>query len=263
MTRAGINLPHEGACARPPVFVCGLGRSGTTWVATALGQSPELVYVREAWLLARLHDLVQWHDTIHDDWSQFTPWKDAGVDRRAFIEEVGRFYGSLLDRAASGRRFVEKTPEWNVLYLRLLGELFPDAYYVLIHRDGRNYVASSKAKRERDREEFDFETWCRRWAHATDVLDEANAGSWLRRRRLVRYEDLLTRFDEEFDALCRFVEIAPFRPRPHRPNSAFSDVSAGAFNRRWGGWSAGEKGIFKRIAGDRLERWGYVPDSSW
>ncbi len=244
--------------AGDPVFVCGMGRSGTTWLCRTLGQSPGLVYVGEAWLIARLEELADWQRKVSEEWGDFTLWRRASVDRTRFIGKLARFYEDVLSDAAGGRRFIEKTTSWNALHLRFLSELFPRGHFVLIHRDGRNQVASLEAKSRRAGKDFDFEHACRRWARAMDVFDAVVAEGAVARSHVVRYETLLDAFDEEFASLCRFVDVEPFRPEPPPANTAFPEVSApGDFNRRWSGWSAERKEAFERLAGRQLKRWGY------
>jgi hypothetical protein len=242
-----------------PIFVCGMGRSGTTWISRALGESPELTYIREAWLIAKLRELDTWFTMLHDDWTGFTPWKRQGVDRRVFVDCLASCYRELLDRAADGDRFVEKTPDWNALHLVFLQELFPDAYYVLLHRDGRNCVSSLEMKNTRQRKPFDFETACRRWAAGMDVFSDVRARGRGQRIMFIRYEDLLQDFDAIFQELCTFVEIEPFHPAPRPPNSSFVDADGpGSFNRRWQSWSPEMRLTFKRNAGRQLVEWQYV-----
>src|SRR5215210_3036556 len=116
----------ERPTADAPVFVCGCGRWGTTWISSALGQSAQLTYIGEAWLLAKLEELADWFAMLHDEWTNFTPWNRRGVGRRAFVDRLARWYRELLGDAADGKRFVEKTPDWNALRLPFLHELFPD-----------------------------------------------------------------------------------------------------------------------------------------
>jgi hypothetical protein len=243
-----------------PVFVCGMGRSGTSWLAGALAQSPELTYVGEAWLVRRLEELAEWFEMLHDEWDGFTPWKRSGVDRRVFVQSLAGWYRDLLTRAAGGGRFVEKTADWNALHLGFLHEMFPGACYVLVYRDGRNCVASMELKQRRAGEPFEFEAACRRWANAMDAAARARTGEEFQRLRLVRYEDLLADFDSIFEQLCAFTGIEPFRPQPREPNSSFPDRSqAGDFDRRWDSWSRTRRRTFERCAGHQLAQWGYEP----
>lgn len=248
-----------------PVFICGLSRSGTTWIAKSLGQSPELTYIQEAWMVGRLAGLSDWFTMLHDSWADFTPWQRAGIDRRAFVESLAGWYRELLTRAAADRRFVEKTPEENALHLRFLHELFPDAYYVLLQRDGRNYVASLEAMKARQHEPFDFDGACRRWAATTDLFAEVRSARLIRRVAIVRYEDLLDGFAQRFADLCKFAEICPFQPRPYAPNSSFAVAQApDDFMSRWHVWPEEKRLAFKRHAGRQLVGAGYVTsDDAW
>ena len=173
------------------VFVCGLGRSGTTWISKSLGQSKELIYIKEAWLLGKFQELLDWYRTIYNDWETFTPWKNNKITPELFVRQLSHFYNTLLEQVSGGQRFIEKTPEWNVLYLRLLIEMFPDAYFVLIYRDGRNYVKSSEMHRRNENLDFDFKTWCQRWALAMDGFEEIQKDNSIQNYMLIRYEDLL------------------------------------------------------------------------
>ena len=253
---------NEPPAARAPIFVCGMGRSGTTWISRALGQSPELTYIQEAWLVRKLDELAAWFETLHDEWTGFTPWRHSGIDRSVFVDSLARCYRELLDRAAQGNRFVEKTPEWNALHLGFLQEMFPDAYYVLVYRDGRNSVASQEVKNHNERKSFDLATACRRWAGAMDAFSASRKRRPERRLTLIRYEDLIEDFDASFRELCAFAEIEPFHAVPHRPNSSFAEADGPAdFNNRWQAWSPEKRRTFKQDAGRQLVEWGYVPSN--
>jgi len=124
---------------KEPVFVCGLARSGTRWISAQLGQSDELLYLKESWMIAKLYDLTTWYSDIYNNWDKsFLTWKYRDVDRKSFIKHLRRFYLNLLYEASDNKRFIEKTPDWNIQFIDFLIELFPEAYFVFIYRDGRN-----------------------------------------------------------------------------------------------------------------------------
>ena len=240
-----------------------MGRSGTTWLCRTLGQSADLSYIGEAWLIEKLEELADWYRTVSEDWGDFTVWKKNGVGRREFLEGLAHFYRGLLDTAAQEERFIEKTPTWNALHLGFLNDLFPEAYFVLVYRDGRNQVASSEAKNVRAEKKFDFESCCRRWAKAMDVFEGVTLDPTIENYVLVRYEDLVADFDREFSDLCRFLEIQPFDAEPPPPNSSFKDEPwSDDFNRRWESSSTERRETFKRVAGVQLEKWRYVDSHS-
>ena len=206
-----------------PVFVCGLGRSGTTWITRSLAQSAELVDVSEAWMLSPLNDLVAHHEKLLSGWTSFAQWGRLGVDRAAFVRHVAGFYDGLLRDLAGGMRFIEKTPEWNAVHLRLLHEMFPDAYFVAIYRDGRNVLASLEERFAKKGRAFDFDKHCRAWARAMTVLADEQTRGEISNLHVVRYEDLVADFPSVFDAVRRFTRVSPFDVELRAPNSAFAD----------------------------------------
>ena len=241
-----------------PVFVCGLGRSGTTWISKALGESPELDYIGEAWLVEKFEELAEWFTHLREDWS-FTPWKRRGVDREAFVACLAHSYRELLETAADGRRVVEKTPDWNARHLPFLRELFPDAHFVLVYRDGRNCIASLEANKARKGHPFDFAASCRRWARAMDIFSEVTEGNSHENCTLVRYEDLLEDFDAVFDRLCAFTGSLRFALRRGGQTAPSARRQAPTTSTsRWQAWSARKRRTFKRIAGRQLVAWGYT-----
>ena len=236
-----------------------MSRSGTTWTARALGQSAELVYIGEAWLLNPLRKMVIWYDQVYCEWGDFTVWKKTGIAPSQFRDVLGAFYQELLLQASGGKRFVEKTPGWNISDLDILVQLVPEAYYVLIYRDGRNQVASLEAHHRKLGAAFDFAEACRRWGRAMDVIERYRSTQTPLKSHVVRYEDLVQSFDSVFATLCRFVDIVPFRPTPCEPNTRFAKyASVEDFNRRWHGWPREEIETFKREAGRQLAGWDYV-----
>jgi hypothetical protein len=161
---------------------------------------------------------------------------------------LSRFYKDLLLKVSDGSRIIEKTPGLNVLHLKLLNELFPEAYYILIYRDGRNYVASLESKKAKQKEEFKFEKSCIRWATAMDIFEQIEQKNMIRNYRMIRYEDLLLNFDGIFTGLCSFVGIKPFKPDSFKPNSSFESFeSPKDFNNRWKDWSEEKKNFLKSV----------------
>ena len=188
-------------------------------------------------------------------------WRRNDVPPDRFRAVLGSAYEQMLLAASGGRRLVEKTPVWSLQHLDFLASICPDAYYLLLYRDGRNQVASLEVRRQGHTDPpFDFADACRRWAASMEVVARAAADPPAARLMLLRYEDLVERFDPTFEAVCRFIEIAPFRAEPMQPNSSFPD-RPGAFNHRWADWPDDRKAIFKREAGAALARWGYVADA--
>lgn len=122
-----------------PVFVVGTGRSGTTLLGTILSLHGDVAYLNEPKAL--------WHRVVPDEdvigsYSQqvgrfvLTP-EDATAD---VVERFHRLYGAYL-AVTRRRRVVDKYPE-AMFRMPFLDEVFPDARYLWLVRDGNNAVAS-------------------------------------------------------------------------------------------------------------------------
>ena len=123
-----------------PIFVVGAGRSGTTLMRVMLDSHPRICCGPELKLLLYIGQQYQmftggglrpilesYGNTVSDVQRQF----------REFIEGLVENF-----RRASGKpRWAEKTPT-NVEVMVPLGEIFPDAQFIHILRDGRDVTCS-------------------------------------------------------------------------------------------------------------------------
>lgn len=246
-----------------PVFLCGLPRSGNHWLSHTLSQSNELTFVQQAWLLLRLHELVDWYEKVLSDWPPITTWHESGINRKEFVQRVGNFYDQLLREASGGRRYLEVTPSWNATSLDLLSEMMPHASFIVLLRDGRNQVASLEAFNHKNGLMFDFEQACRKWARAMDTISKTVSRENDDRILPVRYEDCVEDFDNVFEAICRFLNIGNFKPDAMPSNTAFEGPDQNQYNFRWSAWDEGRKQVFKATAGKQLVEWGYVDSTDW
>jgi hypothetical protein len=124
--------PTPAPPLRAPVFVVGCPRSGTTWLQSMLLAHPGLAGPREETAL-------------------FSSVKDiVGNDALAQRAGTGVVTGAVRDFAATmfaaslpdgTTRLIEKTPH-HALHLDIIESLFPDAFVIAIHRDGRDVVRS-------------------------------------------------------------------------------------------------------------------------
>jgi hypothetical protein len=116
---------------RRPIFVLGCPRSGTSLVFRLLRMAPDTSSIG-----TEGHVLWEtFHHPRRRNWeSNAVPPEDIGSVERRYI--------SWATRLLAGRgRFIDKTPR-NVLRVPYLDALFPDASFVLVHRDGRAVVSS-------------------------------------------------------------------------------------------------------------------------
>ncbi|MEO7119018.1 MAG: sulfotransferase [Candidatus Limnocylindrales bacterium] len=125
--------------AHRPIFVVGCPRSGTTLLRMMLDSHPAISCGEETHFLRDLRTLVG------DHWPLLTTY---GFPREYWLERIRelyeRFQADYLARRGKAR-WAEKDPVYT-LYLPFIEELFPDAQYVHLIRDGFDVVASFRER---------------------------------------------------------------------------------------------------------------------
>jgi hypothetical protein len=126
----GPLLPRTPAPKRP-VFILGSPRSGTTMLVNLLDRSPSLGSLeRGSQFLWEL-----FHTIEESGWDSHVVAPDEISDRER------RILYWAIERVSGHRRYLDKFPR-NCLRGEYLYELFPDASFVAIVRDGRAAVSS-------------------------------------------------------------------------------------------------------------------------
>ena len=111
-----------------PIVILGAPRSGTTMLATMLGNHPDCVRAREARLVWRYGNDRR-SDELEPE--HLTP---------KIVEHIHARFGELVS-AGGGGRLIEKTPS-NSVRPWFVDRVFPGAYYVHITRAGWGCVPS-------------------------------------------------------------------------------------------------------------------------
>ena len=131
-----------------PVFILGVPRSGTTLLRTLLDCHPNIACGPEApWLAGSYGGAVSFKQmlkTLTED--QHGPVANfSGVKRADVARALGMAVNEIFMHYAASKgkeRWVEKTPN-HAMDIDLLHELFPDALYLHILRDGRDVACST------------------------------------------------------------------------------------------------------------------------
>jgi hypothetical protein len=220
----------------PPVILVGCSRAGTTVVHDTIAHSRALKAFRyePRYFWQGLFDPAQ------------RGWMSDGATAEDATPEVRRKVHEFYFKKLGGGRFLEKTCI-NGFKIPLLDALWPDAYFVHLHRDGRDNI-SSLINGWRRYEQFALyelpvdthiegipeRTWCfflePGWRDALGrPLEEVCAHQWvaineaiLASRELVpperwielRYEDIFTRPVEMFREVFERVDL-PFNAEMH------------------------------------------------
>jgi hypothetical protein len=129
--RAAAPILPRVAPPRDPIFILGSPRSGTTMLVNLLDRSPSLASLDRG-----SQFLWEMYHTIEG-----SGWDSHVVEPGSVHPHERRVVNWAIDRIAGDRRYLDKFPR-NCLRGEYLYELFPNAYFVAIYRDGRSAVSS-------------------------------------------------------------------------------------------------------------------------
>jgi hypothetical protein len=237
-------LPQTDARFQP-IMMTTLGRSGSTWLVSLLGQHPEITAFQAqtsepraasyfADVLRTLSRPSSYVSTLRGyvgttlDWMGMSPTRplheyERDADLRdwmgtTYVEELIRFITQRIDAlyeklsAKEGKeqatRFVEKCPPDGPQ--TMLSEIYPRAREILLVRDFRDYVCSVRSWRhgwEASRARYTSEAeWIKQ-----SLARQVRAASVYRRNRpqamVLKYEDLVTRTEETLASLFAHLEV--------------------------------------------------------
>jgi Sulfotransferase family len=206
----------------PPVFIVGNDRSGTTMLRLILDRGPDIAIPPESMFLTDLADRradggprtpeavralvdeVWGHPKVRlwqlpGDPPEPPPGLTGADAYRFAVEAPFRAYAARHGKS----RWGDKTPHY-VHHVDALLEVWPDARFVVLVRDGRDVALSLKRMPFGPNNAWAAGPW---WARGI------RAGAEAARRhpdqvRTVRYEDLVADPDREVRAICAFLELA-------------------------------------------------------
>jgi len=220
--------PHEVALdtpardAAPPIFVIGSPRSGTTLLRLILDSHPRISCGEETHFLRDLEAIVG------RNWDLVATY---GLERRWWLDRIRKLYADfqaeVLTRSGKAR-WAEKDPTYT-LHLAFIEELFPDAVYVHLLRDGHDVVASF-----RDRWGYKSAARAARTEWARYVNAARALGARLPEGRFLslRYEDLVVDPAKEGQRLFAFLgedwdpAVLDFDPAKHSATDRYQWFTA-------------------------------------
>jgi len=251
--------------SKPPVFVLGAPRSGTSMLHWALCRHEALWGSEESDFLAPLIDgVLAAHraGTRRGDRHWLVRQR---VDEDELLAAVGGGVHALYTDRANGRRWVEQTPSYT-LCAGELARMFPNAQFLLLTRDGRQVVDSIRRMMR-----IPHRKACRWWRLYVERVAafEATHGE---RCLPVRYEELVRDTEAALARVFAFLGLAS-TPRAVafiRDGGAINAAPGREHERpddklqpRWHDWSAGQRRAFRRICGAALRELGYETDARW
>lgn len=174
-----------------PIFIGGMMKSGTSLLRKLLSLHPNIFAGLEThWFLPELADDWREASSTRQTWLKgFFDVDDVEFDKIKAASSSGhdffnRFMWYCTDRAGK-KRWLEKTPD-NILQLRRIWSVWPEAQVLHVVRDHRDLYASWKLTGKEGLSNF-----CRKAHAAIESVGELS-GTTTARYAEVRYEDLVT-----------------------------------------------------------------------
>jgi len=269
-----------------PGFIVGVGRSGTTLLASILNRHSDVCVTPETAFFIHLNNYgidefrEQWPESLVTIMKKMHPTKiwDAKPDfileatqgKYPGIKKIFQLLGSEIADLQGKRYWIEKTPDHLSRY-KEIREYFPDAPIIHIVRDGRD-VASSLMKVHWASDSF-FDNLIR-WdidiSKADLIRDDDNNVMTL------RFEDLVMDPEDMAKRVCDFFGLAYFSEMliPDGSEDGLiekgydhkSDITKKIDNKKINRWKTGiddhMKHISSMLIGERLKKYGYETNES-
>lgn len=281
------DLDPERQSARPPFFICGSDRSGTTMLRLMLDRAADGPAVPPETMFITDHAPTLHHGDLskHEDAIAFTKkvWRHPRVKMwnlegepdlppeglshvEAFRWGVSQPFVAYMRR--DGKTWwADKTPP-HIDHIETLKQVFPDAKFIELVRDGRDVALSIMG--------LPFggnNAWVtgKRWAHCVRQGRRAHE-RWPDDIVTVRYEDLITESARELRRVAEFVgieydddmlKVENTDPSKLQADQAkwFSNLWQGINTSAMGKWrkkmTRGDQAVYLAAAGPELELHGY------
>jgi hypothetical protein len=229
----------EGHGRLPFPFFVGCGRSGTTLLRAMFDSHPQMAVPPESWFVAGMARHPDTYagptgldrdrflaDLLRSD--RFRAWDLPPGDVRQTVDgandlpQAFRGVFALYAERQGKARYADKTPSY-VLELRLLADLFPEARFVHVIRDGRDVALSF---RDMPFGPSSIAEGARFWRRRVIAGQRSGRSLGPSRYRELRYEDLIEHTGEVLRDLCDFLDL-PFEDEMLRYHERAEEASRG------------------------------------
>lgn len=258
---------------KSPIFILGIApRSGTNFLCQLLMLHPDVVRPKPIWedyFLSESNLLLNYTHSVFSHWDP--NWGNIYDLEDQLIRHIVNGIYSFLESRNLGERLLMKTP--SVKNLNNFEKLFPEAYLLIIVRDGRDVVESGVRTFG-----WKYEDAIRKWTDSAKTIQnfaklslETNL-----KYKIVRYEDLVTDLDKSLQLVLNFLNLDitnySFQAARELPVIGSCDLSEGGgvhwrgvkkrqeFNpiKRWENWNKFRLRRFNHLAGQCMIQFGYI-----
>jgi hypothetical protein len=264
-----------------PIFIGGAGRSGTTLLRTMLDAHPRICCGPE---LKILPAIAEWYQVLTQSFAGvMKTYGNSAADLQAQFRLFVEGLVANFRKAAGKPRWAEKTPH-NVLFSIPLGEIFPDARFLHVVRDGRD-VACSLVTMEWINPmtglKWDYVQTignaARYWREVVQTVRQHASHPTVAGRVLeVRYEALIADPEGTLRSILNYVgepwdnAVLSYhkKDRSHEPieastRQALQPISTSSQGRWRKQMTEADKQAFKAEAGALLRELGYASSDKW
>ncbi len=266
--------------SKPPIFIVGSPRSGTTLLRNLISRHPSIAICGETRFFSDIYkrrsvfgslDNFENRQRLVDQYLSTARVHRLGVDLaalrqrlleeatsyKAFLTTIMRFNSDFRSKERCG----EKTPHHSFV-TETLSEWYPGAFIIHLVRDPRDVVASLQRMAWAPKS-----IWNNAW-----IWTLFNRAAERSRHRpgylLVQYEKLVAAPEVELARICEHVgekwpdslSVSADSPTPYSwPMSAHGLVTRERLEKWRDQLTPQEVSLVERIAGERFEKYGYAP----
>ncbi len=270
-----VQVQHQNLC---PVILIGHGSSGTSIFSRLLREHLRISFGTESQFITRyarrldqygdlnqdanLKKLIddicreRWFERCHGKFG-YTPDKAAilaSVQQRTYRGLLDAIFLQLAAYNHMAPRWGDKTPGY-AFETHILAELFPDAKYIQLTRDGRDVALSVMGRFWGAQNIY---TAAKYWTEAVDRLDQF-AGSLPAEQLLsITYEQLLSDPVATFERVIDYLEIEPGDELlRHLEPQLHAQLNKANFDKWRTKMTPAQRQLYENIACKQLQRHGY------
>src|SRR5262245_52430414 len=204
-----------------PIFIVGIGRSGSTLLRMILASHSRIAVLPETWYLIPLVEelpidrplALNEVDRAARIMTGHYRWPDMGIEESVFRRRLADLRDPLLRdvvgivcqnymQREGKARWGDKTPPY-IKIVPQLAAVFPNARFIHLFRDGRDVANSIQLLGW-------FGPWlhekARRWNESIDMDERWNRTALASRILQLRYEDLVLETEKSIREVCRFLD---------------------------------------------------------
>ncbi|NIL95573.1 MAG: hypothetical protein GTO62_00095, partial [Planctomycetales bacterium] len=270
-----MHIVHK---SRVPIQVIGYGSSGTSIFCQLLREKLGVGIGTESQFVIRYYHALSEYGDLNDDDGNLRRliadlarerWFErnrkfgltcdpenifASVQQRSYRGVLDAIFGQLADRL-DAERWGDKTPEY-IHSLAILWELFPDAKYIHVVRDGRDVAHSVMSRYWGPKNIY---TAASEWAAQVGLVRDFLQTVPAEQRLEVRYEDLLAEPIGVFRKVIDFLEVDDPDGRVWQriEQTVPKELNRENCDKWKRSWSPSQRLAYERIACDVLRHYGY------